>query len=445
MSLKVVELNDRAITVSDEGGVILQSPGFALVDGDVVHVGETAEQQARLNPTQSYNKYWQELNLEPISHGNNFRHYADIAYAHLLNLAESAGLDGEIVFAVPGNFNRQQLAILLGLCQQCPFEVVGVVDSALASVSLQASAQPTIVADIQLHQTVLTPVAVNGDSLEAGTAIQIPGVGSQNFMDLMMRMATDMFIQQCRFNPQHNAVSEQQLYNALPDWLTEVDDGNLILELKAGDTLHTAKMPRDSLIASLAGHFRKINEQVSALSGSNSSVLLISEALAAIPGFQSSTTSSSSVVSSNAIHDAVLHHRHLITATPEAIQLIRSLPLSESTKDAVLNGAARTIAPTHALFGNRAFPISDTRVSNQPGLNGNAANSAELVLSIDGLPETLGTLERQQGRVLFNSGGLEYSLNNEAVSGEQELALGDEIRFKGSNQTITLIQVENFK
>lgn len=443
MSLKVVELNDRAITVYDEGGVILQSPGFALVDGDVVHVGETAEQQARLNPTQSYNKYWQELNLEPISHGNNFRHYADIAYAHLLTLAETAGLDGEVVFAVPGNFNRQQLAILLGLCRQCPFEVMGVVDSALASVSQQASASPTIVADIQLHQTVLTPVAANGGSLEAGTAIQIPGVGSQNFMDLMMRMATDMFIQQCRFNPQHNAVSEQQLYNALPDWLTEVDDGNLILELKAGDTLHTAKMPRDSLIASLASHFKKINEQVSALTGSDSSVLIMSEALAAIPGFQSSITNSSSVVARNAIHDSVLHHRHLITATPEAIQLVRSLPLSEATKAAVLNGGTKTLLPTHALLGNRAFPVSGTRISNQPGLNGNAEKSTDLVLSIEGLPETLGTLEQQQDRVLFNSGEIEFSLNDEAVSGKQELSLGDEIRFKGSNQTITLIQVEN--
>ena len=443
MSLKVVELNDRAITVSDEGGVILQSPGFALVDGDVVHVGETAEQQARLNPTQSYNKYWQELNLEPISHGNNFRHYADIAYAHLLNLAETAGLDGDVVFAVPGNFNRQQLGILLGLCQQCPFDVVGVVDSALASASQQTSAQPIIVADIQLHQAVLTPVTSNGDSLEVGTAIQIPGVGSQNFMDLMMRMATDMFIQQCRFNPQHNAVSEQQLYNALPDWLSEVDDGNLILELKAGETLHTAKMPRDSLIASLSGHFKKINEQISALAGENACLLVMTEALAAIPGFQSSATFSSAIIKSNDVHDAVLHHRHLITESPEAIQLVRKLPLSEETKDAVLNGNTSSLAPTHALLGNRAFPVSGARVSNQPGLNGSAANSSEMVLSIEGLPETLGTMELQQDRVLFNSGELEFSLNDHSVSGKQELSLGDEIRFEGSQQTITLIQVEN--
>ena len=259
MSLKVVELNDRAITVYDDGGILLQSPGFALVEGDTVHVGESAQQQARLFPNQSYNKYWQELNLEPISHGNNFRHYADIAYAHLLDLAESAGLDGDVILAVPGSFTRQQLAIVLGLCQQCPFQVVGVVDSAVAAVSLLEPPRTTIYADIQLHQVVLTRVSLNGDSLEAGSTIQIPGVGSQSFMELMMRMATDMFIQQCRFNPQHNATSEQQLYNALPDWLTEVDDGNLILELKAADTLHTAKMPRDSLIASLAGHFQKIN------------------------------------------------------------------------------------------------------------------------------------------------------------------------------------------
>ena len=70
MSLKVIELNDSGIVVGDKDGIIAQSPGFAFAAEDSLEIGEVAEQKARLQPTNSYNKYWHELSLEPISHGN---------------------------------------------------------------------------------------------------------------------------------------------------------------------------------------------------------------------------------------------------------------------------------------------------------------------------------------------------------------------------------------
>ena len=48
MSVKIIELNDRAVHVGDETGVILQSPGFALAEGSSIVLGEAAERQARL-------------------------------------------------------------------------------------------------------------------------------------------------------------------------------------------------------------------------------------------------------------------------------------------------------------------------------------------------------------------------------------------------------------
>ncbi|HAR91106.1 MAG TPA: hypothetical protein DCR45_09045, partial [Gammaproteobacteria bacterium] len=138
MSVKIIELNDRAVHVGDETGVILQSPGFALADGSSIVLGEAAERQARLQPTNSYNKFWHELSLDPISHGNNFRHFADIAYAHLMHLAEEAEIGGDVIFAVPGNFTRQQLAILLGLVNHTPFKAGGVVNSSVAAAALAA-------------------------------------------------------------------------------------------------------------------------------------------------------------------------------------------------------------------------------------------------------------------------------------------------------------------
>ena len=184
-----------------------------------------------------------------------------------------------MIFAVPGNFTRAHLAILLGLVNQSPFRTAGLVDSALAAVSsTKLEFDSYVYAELQLHQVVLTKIAVDDDMLKRESVIQVPGVGSQNFMDLMMQLATDLFIQQCRFNPQHDAESEQQLYNALPSWLQQ-DDGNqnsLLLELTANTAVHTAKMPRESLISNLSGHYKSIGQQVAELAAVGNSKLLLS-------------------------------------------------------------------------------------------------------------------------------------------------------------------------
>ena len=58
MSVKVIEINDSNIKVGDELGLVFQSPGFSLVSDDKVEVGELAESQCRIQPTNSFSKYW---------------------------------------------------------------------------------------------------------------------------------------------------------------------------------------------------------------------------------------------------------------------------------------------------------------------------------------------------------------------------------------------------
>ena len=136
MSLKVIELNDNALRVGDDSGILVESPGFALaVENKKLILGEAAKQQARIHPTNSYNRYWHELSIDPLNQTAGIRHFADIAYAHLLHLAKAGEIDGDEIFAVPGNFTRAHLAILLGLVNQSPFRTAGLVDSALAAVS----------------------------------------------------------------------------------------------------------------------------------------------------------------------------------------------------------------------------------------------------------------------------------------------------------------------
>jgi len=451
MSLKVIELNDNAIRVGDESGILIQSPGFALALGDTLKLGEEAQQQARIHPTSSYNKYWHELSVEPISHANGIRHLADIAYAQLLHLASVGEIDSDVIFAVPGNFTPQQLSILLGLAKQSPFKPVGMVDLGLAAGISSGLKGSLVYADIQLHQVVLTKLVTENNGLKVDSVIQVPGVGSQHFMDLMMQLATGLFIQQCRFNPQHDAESEQQLYNALPHWLQEnaEDKSSLLLELRTSSAVHTAKMPRESLINKLTPYYQNIEEQIAALAAGEPIHLLLNGELAQLPGFTASLSpyEGHAILDPNSVNATCHNYQDYIVPKSDEIHLVNSLPLQRDIPQNVVAGqnepkqSSRTDRVTHLLFQNRAIAINRVEIRNNGKLNGNAADS--IMLSLADLPAQLGQFEKHDQDVYLDSGEQEFLLNRSPVSGRHKLSLGDHIQFSENSDEILLIQVHD--
>ena len=230
---------------------------------------------------------------------------------------------------MPGSFTHQQLAILLGSHANAVhrYWCRGFVAAAAAT---QAKSAQVIYLDLQLHQALVSRLELEGGVLQTEATVQVPGVGSQSFMNMMMQIATNLFIQQCRFNPQHNAESEQQLYNTLPNWLGASDDGNLILELATGETSHTVKMPHEAL-SSLRPQYAKISDQVLAMQSNQDCQLMISPAIAArrVCCFLAQLGSAGHP-EREALTGKVLQFVNLIAGTGESIQLVNSLPVSEA-------------------------------------------------------------------------------------------------------------------
>ena len=85
-------------------------------------------------------------------------------------------------------------------------------------------------------------------------------------MNLMMQVATDSFIRQCRFNPQHDANTEQDLYNEIQGWLSNYQEGKTVqLELKSRDTTYSSKLPWDNLTGVIDRYYQKITKQIDVL------------------------------------------------------------------------------------------------------------------------------------------------------------------------------------
>ena len=449
MSIKVIEINDSNIRVGDETGIVFQSPGFALVTEDKLEVGEFAERQSRIQPTNSFSKYWYELNLEPISHGPKVRHHADLAYAQLMHLAEAADIDQDVIFSVPGNFSQDQLAILLGLARQTNFSPIGFVNSALADSIHATHKKLSLHVDIQLHQVVITTITINEAYFKVKNVVQIPGVGMQNFMNLMMQVATDLFIDQCRFNPQHDAISEQELYNLLLSWLSNHEEGRTVqLELESSDTVHLAKLPWENLTAVLDRYYRKINEQISALTVGVEAQLILSECLSRLPGFLRTIPSDLhyEVASVHQGARACIDHRNLIASKEGEITLVEKLAKSELGIVELVSKTElqQSQLASHLLFGNEAIKLRRVVIGSRLGKPEARESSQEINLAMEGLPEHLGSIDKTDSGIYFNCTSDHAILNNRSVSkGIHSLQLGDHIRFAESCDEIRLIKVRN--
>lgn len=372
MTLQALELNDHAITLGAESGVCVASPGFALAREQGLVLGEAAQSQSRLHPNESHNRFWQDLSLDelPGIHGGKIRHLADFAYAQLLAIAEEAKLPSgetlDVLVNVPGSFSRQQLGILLGIAKPTPFNIVGLVDSAIASAAALYAAEPVaqgkpvIVLQQQLHQTLLSLVTVRQAQLRVESVVSLPSTGSQHVMDSLMQLSTELFIEQCRFNPQHDAATEQLLYNALPSWLqSEPESGSLILELAADGTMHNAKLPYESLVSALAPTRHRIAEQVIALlKAAPNARLVVCSTLGELPGLRStlSSTAECSVVDSAASIAASLAHSEQLLSKG-GIALKKELPLSPTTNSQ--NKQARNTKLSVSHLETIAAPLVD--------------------------------------------------------------------------------------
>ncbi|MDZ7825975.1 MAG: hypothetical protein U5R48_08160 [Gammaproteobacteria bacterium] len=150
---------------------------------------------------------------------------------------ETAGSDDEeIIFAIPGHYSREQMALLLGIVRECPFRAVGLVDAAVAAIGeIQPDAERVLHVDALLHQGIITRLE-GGDDWRRESVVDQPALGLAALRDAWINQIADVFIRETRFDPLHDAATEQRLFDRLDDWITAlVDRPEVQVELETGD------------------------------------------------------------------------------------------------------------------------------------------------------------------------------------------------------------------
>jgi hypothetical protein len=463
-----IEINDAGIMGACGDVAAAVSPGYALLAPDKVLVGEAARRVARLEPRRIDNRFWHELDERALSQpAAAGRSRADLAYAQLRQvwdeLRQRAGTPVEVAAcAVPGTLRPPQLALILGIARACEIPLGGFIDSAVAAASVWSGRGRFVYVDVQLHQAVITAVEVGGEARRE--RMEVAGrAGLLALQDAWMRLIARLFVTRTRFDPLHQAATEQALFDALPGCLQALAAGDKAeVEIPFGASRHRVTLSREEFLLEsqpLYGHIvmgahrlRRAGHPLTIALSAGAATLpgladrfaefKDSEVLACVPGCSAL---------------AAAAHAGGWSVARDSASLFRSLPALRGEVAARLAPvkiqsaapSSRRRAPTHVLYRGKAHALESqpliVGVAAGPD-EGSAAGGRRLRIAgaAAGISPLHCSLLRRNGEaevVDFSRHGT--WLNDEKVVGRAPLHAGDTLRLGTPGATLELIAIDS--
>ena len=375
MGIGVLDLNDSNLRLWYEDTTV-QSPGYALFQGSEYQFGAPARAAARLQPRDINTRYWWQLSTEALQPAlGPARHTGDLAHAHLKQLHQEASRPSEVLLAVSGSMQREQLALLLGIVQQCPFDAVGLINRSVALGSLYGG-ERIFHLEIQLHQAVISELTRHNNQIELQRTTPIPGCGLLQLQERLVELIAAAFVRQARFDPRRKADSEQQLYDALPVALRTLQNtAETNLEVSG----YQARISANELYAAGKQLFDSARESIGAMRPDDQ---IIADPLAVLLPGLTATFEGIAVLQPDDVRRALQAHQAQLVQRDQALSFVTTLPCLDAevasshaanktppvTSSAVKRPAqASTAQPTHVLYRHRAQPLIETGTTLEGG------------------------------------------------------------------------------
>lgn len=377
MSIGVLDINDSNLQLWHEGTAV-QSPGYALFQGKEYQFGSSARAAARLQPRDINTRYWWQLSTETLQPAlGPARHTGDLAHAHLRQLYQEAKRPSEVLLGVPGSMQREQLALLLGIVQQCPFDAVGLVNRSVALASLYGG-ERIFHLEIQLHQAVISELTRDNHQIELQRTTPLPGCGLLQLQERLVELIAAAFVRQTRFDPRRKADNEQQLYDALPAALQTLQNAS---ETNLEVNGYQGRISAHEMQAAGKQLFDSARETVGVLRPGDQ---VIADPLAALLPGLTTLFERVDVLQTDDLYRALQTHQTQLVQREQALSFVTILPcldqgiiatpdkLSESP-EAIPSPLERppskqpAAQPTHVLYQHTARPLIDAGTKLQAG------------------------------------------------------------------------------
>jgi hypothetical protein len=464
MGIIGIELCDAGIMAADSttekllqvDGQAFESPGFALPEKSGLQVGQAAASKAHLFPRQIINHFWDHLNTDPLEQSGRQgpQSTAEIAYQHLDLIWQRIQKSGsEIIIAVPGFYGRQQLGLILGIANELSIPVKGFVPLALAAAPGAHPGKMILHLDIHLHRLEVTYLK-QGQQLTVEDSL----TGHEKGLIYLHRQWAEAigqeFVSSTRFDPFHQAASEQELYDRLPGIFYNLQHSpSIAFDMTGGSRTYGITLTRDFIARKAASVYTEIGQIIEGLQTQHgpkepSVVLQLTHRLARLPGCKESLAGIKSAeileLEEGAGARGVLQIWHQLSDQSDngEISYFTSRPLPQARP---ANGQSRSVDdsstqyPTHLLYRSIAYPITD-----KPLTIGCAQDSEQNDVTITG--ETAGvcpkhfTIALQEGKILLHDMSAQGTFVDEKqVNGSIALKLGQSIRVGTPGEQLQVI------
>jgi len=399
----IIEFNDLELSLYRGEDRLYSAPGFAVVREGEVLFGEPALRVARMHPQQANQQYLKRMNgdplLQPVRIAAN---HADLVYLHLKELAALTGDD--VVLAVPGTVNGEQLGVLLGICQEVGIQVSGFVNAAVAAVTTTPVPERVLYLDVFLQHVQVSELSVR-DEVRHERSFEVRDCGFSNLLDGWVNLIADRFVQETRFDPLHTADSEQQLYNQVYDWVRGPHHRNeVFIEIVHGDQRRTVEIPAADLELKAQQRVDRLLDVMPA-----EGTLVLSARAARLPGMSNRLRSAGRelcLLKADAVALGCAAHLPLLRSADGELKLVTRLPHSHGITPAVATQSDRT--PTHLLCEHIARPLRETALADR------------IRATVNGV---------------WLVAGAPASVNGEIVTTDRRLCLGDVVAMGGTSYT----------
>ena len=414
----IVDLNDAMLRIARGADELLQSPAYATFVNNQVELGDHGYAHAWLHPRQASNRFWHDLNTAPLTQfGKRVRHHGDLAFLHLQQLRDHAGRPASAIVVVPGTYQRAQLSLLLGIAEAAGLGVTALVDSAVAA---GATLPPGLftVAEVLLHQTVLTRIEVTADQVVRRHLEGILGAGLVHFEQLFVRVIVDAFLTRCRFDPLHDARTEQLLHTHLPAWLSLLaEQPEIILTIDHHGVRHQTRLQREALATAAAPLYQQITQRATG------SALVIDHRLNTLPGARAGLRPLQ-VLAANAVFAGCVASPDLRDLAPHGgVNLRVSLARAENAPSAIVPPQSVAASPSHLLAQHTAYRLSAQPLYLTPRGAVHTTRGPEAVCVV---------LKDPNGAQIEVLDSAQVALNGRVISGHCALAVGDHISVPGA-------------
>ena len=449
MTVLGVHLDDAEFAVARDGATLASALSIVHADpSDPSRFGTPAADTARRTPHLVSLTHWSSL-----ARGAALaRPVQSVLRAELRERLGTLHRPGDsLQLAVPAALEAPALGWVLGACRAESLPVAALYDGAAVAVSALGLQGTVVVLEAGLHHLGAVRVVTEGGTARRRAARVTRDTGLMALRQAWMQLIAEAMLLRSRFDPLHDAASEQRLFDRImPAAAEAATESSVTLELPTGGLPCAVTLSRDQFAAAARPVQRALLSSIDGLRPPGAPfTLLVPAVLLAVPGLAPSLlalpNSRVFVLPSDLIARAVSMLSAESAAADESAEVllhraVPQMPPLEAASELVAgtNDPPHRAPPTHVLWEGQALPlVGALEVGRAPAAGGVR------------LGDGLAGISRMHCSLCTSASGVELVdhsrfgtwLNGRRVAGRASLAAGDRIRIGDPGVELALIAV----